>query len=146
MANSASASDRNDLKEFLDDTRSVIRQIVDARHVLFREDVRQLFVDSWAEVEPEIESAMTLLQTSGAPLEKRLGEAGLSGKQLKLKLTTFRRLLDQYKKRGTLTLLTKLLKSINRILGSLISAMPGAEPIKEFKEAIEEELDDSDFG
>ena len=144
MVRRASSSDVADLREFMRHTRDVLRKLVDAREVLFRESVRQLIEDSWKLIDQAIESVITELQTAGSGLTPKLKAAGLTGPQLKLKLAGFNRAFERFSERGTVMLAKKVLKWINKILGSLMSAIPGAEPIKEFKEALEEELDESD--
>lgn len=76
--------------------------------------------------------------------DKGLREAGLTGKQLDFKLGRFNEAFTRFHERGTLKLLDKVLRWTNSILKSLISALPGAEAIKGFKEALENELADDD--
>jgi hypothetical protein len=149
MLNSDQKADLKGLIDFLQKTRTVLRATVDAREVLFRETMRNLFRDAHNEIDQLIESIVSDLDSdldASNPRTnfKALDEAGLTGTQLTLKLTGFGRAFDRFKQRGTLTLLHKVLSWINKILGSLTSAIPGSEAIKEFKEAVEEELDDSD--
>ena len=141
---SASGIDIDELSDFLTDTRNVFQKVVDAREVLFREDVRKLIKDSWDQIQRNITSVSSTVKDADSQLCQKLGQVGLSGVQLSLKLTSFKRALKRFTDRGTLKLLEKVLKWINKILGSLMAAIPGTEPIKEFKDAIEEELDDSD--
>jgi hypothetical protein len=68
----------------------------------------------------------------------------LSGEELNFKFTGFQLAFDRFVVRGTLNFLKKLLKWINSILKSLIAAIPGAEPINELKEALENEIEDED--
>jgi hypothetical protein len=69
------------------------------------------------------------------PTWERLAEAGLTGKSLTLK----RHYLAQAASGG---FIKKFLKFLNGLLKSLISAIPGAEPVKELKDYIENFFDD----
>lgn len=148
MGNPAQQPDLIELVRFLHDSRNVFRTIIDARGVLFREEVRQPLYDAYTkDIEREIELVMSELQDAdqnNPDLCQKLGDAGLSGVQLYLKIVGFRRYYERFVKRGTLKVLEKLLRWINKILGSLAAGLPGAEAIKEFKEIIEGELDDTD--
>jgi hypothetical protein len=98
-------------------------------------DDKQLFQAAWnSEVKPRLEQLILDLQsTSGEdnPRWREIQNRGLTGEQLKLK----RARLAAVSKKG---IAGKILDIINTILGSI----PGADPIKEFKEFAEEALDD----
>jgi hypothetical protein len=134
-------SERKQLREFLKDVRTLMREIVEEHHDLFRtdEETRQLFRAAWSEVNPLFDTAISALNSND--YDGELKRAGLTGNQLKLKLSGFRRAQDHFRLGGwKVGPLKKVLDWINTILGSL-SAIPGVEPIKELKEAIENNLD-----
>jgi hypothetical protein len=144
MSTPADAADRNLLKDFLDGVRTVLDSAVDARSVLCRQKLRDPIRDAWIDVRLLIENAQGQLNQASHKLNAALGEAGLSGAQLVLKMTGFQAAFDRFVQRGTLNLLGKVLKWINSILQSLLSAIPGAEGIKEFKDSLESEIEDDD--
>jgi hypothetical protein len=144
MVAPADDNDRKQLRDFLDSVRSVLDSVVDARSVLCREKLRNPIRDAWQDVRLLIEAAQGELDQADSRLNKALGEAGLSSTQLAFKMQGFRAALDRFVQRGTLSLLGKVLKWINSILQSLLSAIPGAEGIKEFKDSLEAEIEDND--
>ena len=144
MAASATTQDIQDLIRFVQRTEDVFNLIVVSRHILFREQTRQLIESAWPDVDAEIKDVLKELDSASPQLQDNLGKVGLSGSQLELKIAGFDRVLERFTKRGTLKLLNKLLTWINNILGTLLSAVPSAEAIKEFKDVIEAELNDDD--
>ena len=136
--------EKKELIRFLKETKTILQNIVDARHVLFRKDLRKPIEDAWIDVEKLIDESIDDLKTTDIVLENKLVEAGLTGNQLVFKIKGFDGALKRFENRGTVNLLDKLLKWINTILKSLIVAIPGAEGIKEFKESLEAEIDDED--
>jgi hypothetical protein len=145
MANPATNQDRQKLIDFLDTVKTVIDEIIRARVILFREDLRGPLERAWVtSVRNTIEIVQNELRNPGPGLNDALGNAGLSEDELTFKLQGFQGAFDRFWRRGTVNLLDKLLKWINTILKSLIAAIPGAEAINEFKEAIENEIADDD--
>jgi hypothetical protein len=139
MPRPAEGHDVRELIRFLDESRSLFDRIVDARELLFRRSVRDPLAEAWNELRPEVQRIIDGLERD--PPKERLGEAGLSGAQLALKMHGYRTAWERWFARGGMKWLRRLLSWINKILGSLASAVPGAEAITEFKDAIEEEID-----
>jgi hypothetical protein len=125
----------NDDKETLIDILQFIRAVLDELVSSHITDDKQLFESAWnSEVRPRLEQLISDLQsTSGEdnPRWREIQDRGLTGEQLKLK----RARLAAVSKKG---IPGKILDIINTILGSI----PGADPIKEFKEFVEEGLED----
>jgi hypothetical protein len=123
--------DKQTLISILNFIRNVLEELVSS-HIT--ED-KQLFQSAWtSEVRPRLDQLVLDLQsTTGEdnPRWREIQNRGLAGEQLKLKRA---RLAAVSKKR----IPAKILDIINTILGSI----PGADPIKEFKELVEEGLDD----
>jgi hypothetical protein len=123
--------DKTTLIDILQFIRAVLNELVNS-HIT--ED-KPLFESAWnSEVRPRLEHLILDLQsTSGEddPRWREIQNRGLTGEQLKLK----RARLAAVSNKG---ILGKILDIINTILGSI----PGADPIKEFKEFVEEGLDD----
>ncbi|HAT1764868.1 hypothetical protein SCJ96_11310 [Legionella pneumophila serogroup 1] len=72
----------------------------------------------------------------------KLERVGLWGDQLTLKIKGFENAFKSWSSNGTKKALLKLLKWLNTILGSLSIIIPHCEPIKEYKECIENDLSD----
>ena len=145
MTTPATSQDRNQLIDFLNRIRDLFDEIVRARVILFRQDLRDPLENVWTtSVRQTIEAVQLELRRPDQSLADALGNAGLSGQELAFKIKGFQMAFDRFWRRGTLNLLKKLLKWINTILKSLIAAIPGAEAINEFKESIENEISDED--
>jgi hypothetical protein len=127
----------DNLEDFLEEVRKLFDNI--AYHwdqILIPAEFREPLVEAWDELRPAI---VTLKDEINSPdHETKLKEAGLSGKQLQLKLGILNRAWEKFKDTGTAKLLRKLLDWINKILESLGAALPGGEAVKELKDAIEE--------
>jgi hypothetical protein len=123
--------DKQTLISILNFIRNVLEELVSS-HIT--ED-KQLFQSAWtSEVRPRLDQLVLDLQsTTGEdnPRWREIQNRGLAGEQLKLK----RARLAAVSKKG---IPGKILDIVNTILGSI----PGADPIKEFKELVEEGLDD----
>ena len=89
-------------------------------------------VEDWERAAQELSER---LRTENGPFHSFLRRVGLAGKSLKLKL----RYMADAAKGG---LRGKLLKLLNAFLGSLAGGVPGAEPIKELKEWLEDLVKD----
>jgi hypothetical protein len=96
------------------------------------------FSDVWTnETRPALQQVINTLQNLNDtdPIWARLMGAGLTGRSLGLK----RHYLAQAASDG---FMKKFLKFLNGLLKSLISAIPGIEPVKELKDYIESFFDD----
>jgi hypothetical protein len=129
----AFADDKKTLIEILKFVRTLLQELVDGR---ITED-KALFQSAWSsEVRPRLDQIISSLASASdedSPLWRDIHDRGLTGEQLKLK----RARLAAVSLKG---IPKKILDIVNTILGSI----PGADPIKEFKEFVEEALDDSD--
>ena len=127
------------LQTFLDRVASIVDRAIGEQNSFIRISMRPLFSAAWSEVEqglPSVRSAVGQLS------DDVLAGVGLSGAQLSLKLAGFGYAADRLDLGWTDKMLRKVLGWINLILGSLLAAVPAAEPIKELKEALERELDE----
>ena len=103
--------------------------------LLFRQDDRQRLRDAWEELKAKPEYGQ-LKQID--PNASGLATAGLTGKQLELKMTSVSNVWQKFWLGPTDKILRELLKWLNHLLGSI----PGAEAVKELKEAIEGLIND----
>ena len=134
-------SDLDEIRSFVSDTEKLLTDVISERDRFFAIERRQEFLDAWNEVRPRFVSVSQSL--SGPGITAKLESVGLTGAQLVLKMGGFRQALSAFRNSDwAVKPLRKVLKWINSILGSLLGAIPGAEPIKELKEAIENELDE----
>jgi hypothetical protein len=129
----AFSDDKEILIDILQFIGAVLNELVNS-HIT---DDKHLFESAWnSEVRPRLEQLILDLQSTAGednPRWREIHNRGLTGEQLKLK----RARLAAVSKKG---IPGKILDIINTILGSI----PGADPIKEFKEFVEEGLDDAD--
>jgi hypothetical protein len=97
-----------------------------------------LFQSAWtSEVRPRLDQLILDLQfTAGEdnPRWREIQSRGLTGEQLKLK-----------RARLAAASLKRIPKKILDIINSILGSIPGAEPINEFKELVEDGLDDPNF-
>jgi hypothetical protein len=133
------------LSQFLRKVDQTLQIAVDSRAILFREELREQILTAWNEV---VRNRLISYTTQVENVEKEekepkfFGEHGLTGSELTPKLTGFDLAFETFKKWGTVRLLKKLLRWINSILGSLIESIPGGGAIKEFKELIENAIEE----
>jgi len=84
-------------------------------------------IEDWERAEAEIREE---LASEDGPFHRLLRRVGLAGKSLKMKLHYLADAASGGHRR-------KLLQLLNKFLGSLAGAVPGAEAVKEFKEWLE---------
>jgi hypothetical protein len=106
-----------------EDTRARAYQFYEARGRAEGHDT-----EDWERAERELRNR---LRTENGPFHRLLRRVGLAGKSLKLKL----RYLAEAATKGSPG---KLLKLLNKFLGSLASAVHASEAVKEFKEWLED--------
>lgn len=114
--------------------RKVLEELVEG-HVSYRD--RELFAEVWnGEIRPRLDELAGRIEATRSDedaLWHRLQEHGLTGGQLRFKQARLAAVSGKGVK-------GKILDIINTILGSI----PGADPIKEFKEFTEEAIEDPD--
>ena len=128
-----------------EDDRNALIGILQFTDLLFDHLIERLppqdktrFSDVWTnETRPALQQVVNTLQNlnDNDLIWARLMGAGLTGRTLGLK----RHYLAQAASDG---FMKKLLKFLNGLLKSLISAIPGVEPVKELKDYIESFFDD----
>ena len=135
-------SDRNELQIFLNEIQDLLERLLD-RDELIPSDLRPYFVDAW----PEVRDNLNLAKRSILGVaQDRLRAVGLTGAQLALKLFGFRRWfrrIDWMQILWSRRAIKAALNWANIILGSL-SFVPGVEPAKEFKDALERAIDEAE--
>jgi hypothetical protein len=106
-----------------------LRVIVFRRRDLFRSEFREYFPGPWNDIEGRLSRAESALEQPDLNWEYLEG-VGLVRDSLQFK----RSMLTQAIKQGVVS---RLLKIINSILGSLAKVFPFLEAVKEYKEHIE---------
>lgn len=125
------------INEFLTETQSLIENIVGPwNQILIAEKVRGLVTKAWDEVRPTVETLRHELAELQTQITEGFTRAGLSGEQLSLKLDRLGAAWTAFKENGTVRRLKELLGWASDILGSLVSALPGSEALKEFVDLI----------
>jgi len=137
-------SDRNDLYQFVDDVHVILKQVVDWRELLFREELRQPIVDAWDELQSAFDDVKQRVESENLTSDEHLQQVGLMGKQLELKLKGFSGAWDKFKSWGSVKILKTVLDWIDIILGSLASLIPGADAIEEFKDSAKKGIEESE--
>jgi hypothetical protein len=126
-------ADRETLISILNFVRDVLEELVEFR---VRED-RELFQSAWFnEVKPRLEELIRELvemNSEDDPKWRQYVAHGLTGIQAKLKK---RRLFSAWS--------TRIPKKILGIVNTILSSIPGADPVREFKELVEDGIEGSD--
>jgi hypothetical protein len=145
------SDDREKLGEFIDEIHNLLRVAVDRHRDWLPAELQESYWSAFHALDKAVDvtrrqlEAPELSQPMGGldePLDDRLERAGLTGEQLQLKLSGWRRALNRFFDRPGRGLLRRALRWGNVVLGSLAGAIGAAETIKEFKEAVEAGLED----
>ena len=146
-------NDLEALKEFLDDLRKLLKDVVDKPRPLIPGRHHEALKEAWGSIELKFENVKMEINTN---LWSTLMDHGLTGVELDFKLKVFQHARDDLLDYGLAKdgdpkdpaywppfawLFRRALKGANVILGSLAKIIPVAEPIREFKEAIEASID-----
>jgi len=134
------SDDVNGLVQFLQDLKEIMRFLIRDR---LPKTPRELFEQCSPTVETQMDIAIAELKqidSENHEIYIKLRDADLTGNPLKLKLREFWR-------RIRTSPVSAVLKTADRILGSLFPILATLEPVKEFKETLEERLEnDGDAG
>jgi hypothetical protein len=95
---------------------------------------------AWQEIQPRFADLRRELDQGNT--DAQLSEAGLTGAPLRFKMAGWKQAFERFIGRPGRTALRLALKWANIALGSLATIFGAAEPIKEFKEAMEAEVED----
>jgi hypothetical protein len=142
------------LSELLSDAEALIGLLLDTYRLLLPEELHQPILVAWPRNRKRFALVRAILDQPTPSLEKGLEEVGLSGDDLALKVAGYgraRRELDMAvaipkPPRGLGWLFQRVLAWLNIVLGSLSTVIPGAEAIKEFKDSIENGIEDKARG
>jgi hypothetical protein len=136
------------LGDFLGVLRGELDWVVEHRRGLIDEELTELLTQAWTEQRWRIDEARAQIVNADQDV---LAAIGMTGFSLEWKLTGFQtawRRLDDARKQvgGAVGLLKapfrKMLGWADVLMGSLASAFPVLEPIKEIKEGVEQSVTD----
>lgn len=124
------------LVALIDDIRERLDEFVQAKYVLFHEDVRDAIQEAY--VNEIRETQINNLRDALKELEnvEALTTAGLANRSLHMKLLEYKHARDKFKKQGGTKAAKDLAEAIHILLGSILTMTNVAEPIKEFVELI----------
>lgn len=100
--------------------------------LLFMIDVRPALQNGWGELRQRIAESWSSFKADLGQTSSKLNDAGLSGEQLKLKLSVINDLWDRFKNRGTPGRLRDLIEWIEALFDSIAKVVPQIEALKEF--------------
>lgn len=143
--------DRDELRAFTYEIRDLLRAIVEDSRLIpeaQREDVRR----AWESLQHRFTELIAMLddlnprETTTARNSRwlTLSEHGLTGDELRLKRRGFVRRMFAWGHRINRPWVRSVLRWANTLLGSLAAVFPPAAAIKEFKESLENLIEDSE--
>ena len=127
--------ERLELVEFLKSLEVLLMLVVFRRREMLPDYLHPMLETTWGEVAPNF--AVVAEGIPGGESDRELEGAGLTGASLSLKMTGFRQSFSAFLANQIPRLLLNVLKWANIALKSLATIFNAAEPIKEFKEAME---------
>lgn len=135
----------DNLPDFLKEVEDLFDAIIKSwGDLLFKEKYRAPLADAWHELKDRLPALRKELDHPSTDLKDRLNDAGLTGRQLEVKLLGINEAWQRFREYGSVRLLRRLLGFINDALGSLAAAVPGIEALDELKKIIERWLDGGD--
>lgn len=134
--------DLEQLRLFVLDVVDVCSETIYQHPGWLRPELVDHFYAAWQEVLHQIQRLNVdyELLLGDETLDERLAAVGLSGAQLQLKLATYYLYRREHRERPNRRRLSRLLRTADVILGSLVKVVAAVEPLKEFKETIEASL------
>lgn len=144
-------ADIGHLSEFLGDLRHVLEPIPTNDHFRAADpDLSKDLETSWQAFDKatdDLINELLSIRNENDPRAIRLQEAGLRDAMLAMKTRAMNRARPARRPEKTTKppwLLRKFLRWANVLLGSLASVLPGAELLKEYKEAVEIGIDEAE--
>lgn len=135
-------------------TESDLGLVLEYRALLLPQHIHPGVLDVWPVIQQRFEELRTAILEAPDSIDERLAAAGLTEGQLEMKLDAHRVASDRARNArppqpgqppiGFRKIFKSLLGWINVWLGSLMAAFGGGEAIKEFKEFLEQGVDDAE--
>jgi hypothetical protein len=138
--------DRRALANFLSEVQVLLGDTVADPSTWFPTELHEPLQSAWEELKPSFDLAGRYLAEppDANLLEAELAHVGLTGGQLLLKRTGWERARDAFRERFTRRALRRALGWANIILGSLAGIIPGGDAIKEYKEVVEQAVEEAE--
>ena len=133
------ASDRALLRQYVSWVHAFLKELVEADRSpndpdLFAQELIGPMREAWAEVQPAFQH---VIGAAGEIPPEQMERHGLIGAQLRFKLATVTWRWNLFHRRKSTPLFRRLLNSIDTLLNSILSAIPGgASAVSEMKDAI----------
>jgi len=138
-------TEQDRLSEFLQQVERLLFSIVADGIGVLPPHLQEPARNAWHDVQSRLSDLQEQLKLDEG-LRPRLAVAGLTGANLDFKLRGFDHARRRYSATPVPRWLKPVLKWINILLGSLATVMPGAELVKEYKDAIEQGIDEAEKG
>ena len=136
--------DKDQLIGFFDALDVSLYTIISDHHDLFDEDMHKLYIDVFPDIQEKIHDIKDFIGDKWEDINEELDDLGLTGDHLKYKIRGFYKSKEQWGFRRIARLILRVLKWADIILGSICNIVPGGEIVKEFKEAVEESIEELD--
>src|SRR5690349_9162270 len=109
------------LAAFLKEFQEFLQKTLDNQRTWFVDELHKPLLAAWSELQPSFDTAVTFLTEPVDPtaIDKRLADVGLTGQQLELKRSGFRRALGRFRATVTKPTPRRVFGRANIILGSL---------------------------
>lgn len=125
--------------------------VLEYRALLLPQHLHRAVLDVWPVIQRRFAELRAALLEAPDSVDEQLAAAGLTGVQLEMKLGAHRTASNRAREArphqppiGFRKIFKSLLGWINVWLGSLVAALGGGEAIKEFKEFLEQGVDDAE--
>lgn len=144
--NEGSDNSISKLITFLNDSEGILNNLIAEPEGLLLKRITEnkRLYDSlnaaWEDVRKNLELVVHTLHDTHdlKSISDQLEKVGLTGKQLEFKLHLFYWLKERWQTEKTRNWIVRVLGAMNTILGSMAKVFAQIEPVKEFKEAIEQ--------
>ena len=144
--NEGSDNSISKLITFLNDSERILNNLIAEPEGLLLKRItknKRLYdslYSAWVDVRKNLELVVNKLHDTLdlKPISDQLEKVGLTGKQLEFKLQLFNWLKERWQTEKTRNWVVRVLGAMNMILGSLAKVFAQIEPVKKFKEAIEQ--------
>jgi hypothetical protein len=136
-------NDIDRLSDFLQDVEAVLFAIIADGISMLPLHLQEPARNAWPEVKSRLSELRDEIKREHG-LPPRLELAGLTGANLDFKLQGFRYARKRHSELPVPAWLKRMLRWMNILLGSLATVMPGAELVKEYKDAIEAGIDQAE--
>ena len=123
--------------DFFSNVKAVLNHVYEYREEYLPSNLQPMF-DLLKDVFQRIDDTLVSLEQNWETYETELAMRGLTGAHLKYKIEGFRAAFERWDFLVDKELILRVLDWINVVLGSFATLFPGLEAVKEFKETLEQ--------